>query len=132
MVLLATRQYDPRQGKRNGAGAKQAPLASAAKPAALVLRAGTEWEKNSGQSLIIPGENPPSTGAIAPLTVIMRATISLLRNRFEEDAVTFGYPRERVFRQAARARYGLKATFEEGPVLARKAAVREMAGYGVA
>jgi hypothetical protein len=29
----------------------------------------------------------------------MRATISLLRNGFEEEAVTFGYPRERVFRQ---------------------------------
>ena len=29
----------------------------------------------------------------------MRATISLLRNGFEVEAVTFGYPRERVFRQ---------------------------------
>jgi hypothetical protein len=36
----------------------------------------------------------------------MRATISLLRNGFEEEAVTFGYPRERVFRQAARVRCG--------------------------
>jgi hypothetical protein len=26
----------------------------------------------------------------------MPATISLLRNKFEEEAVTFGYPRERV------------------------------------
>jgi hypothetical protein len=26
----------------------------------------------------------------------MRATISLLRNGFEEEAVTFGHPRERV------------------------------------
>jgi len=34
----------------------------------------------------------------------MRATISLLRNGFEEEAVTFGYPRERVFRQVARVR----------------------------
>ena len=32
--------------------------------------AGTECEKNSGQSLIIPGENPPSTGTIAPLKVM--------------------------------------------------------------
>jgi len=32
----------------------------------------------------------------------MRATISQLRKRYEEEAVTFGYPRERVFRQAAR------------------------------
>jgi len=36
----------------------------------LLLRAGTECEKNSGQSLIIPGENPPSTGTIAPLKVM--------------------------------------------------------------
>jgi len=36
----------------------------------------------------------------------MRATISLLRNGFEEEAVTFGYPRERVFRHAARVRCG--------------------------
>jgi hypothetical protein len=47
----------------------------------------------------------------------MPATISLLRNKFEEEAVTFGYPRERVFRQAARICCGLKGTFEEGPVL---------------
>src|SRR5260370_29952967 len=39
----------------------------------------------------------------------MRATISLIRNGFEEEAVTFGYPRERVFRQAARVRCGSKA-----------------------
>jgi hypothetical protein len=32
----------------------------------------------------------------------MPATINLLRNKFEEEAVTFGYPRERVFRQAPR------------------------------
>jgi hypothetical protein len=36
----------------------------------------------------------------------MRATISLLRNGFEEEAVTFGFPHERVFRQAARVRCG--------------------------
>ena len=30
----------------------------------------------------------------------MPATISLLRNKFEEEAVTFGYPRQRVFRRA--------------------------------
>jgi hypothetical protein len=47
----------------------------------------------------------------------MRATISLLRNGFEEEAVTFGYPRERVFWQAARVCCGSKATFQEGPVL---------------
>jgi hypothetical protein len=38
----------------------------------------------------------------------MRATISLLRKRFEEEAVTFRYPRERVFRQAARSVVGQK------------------------
>lgn len=124
MVLLATRQYGPRQGKCNGAGAKQRNPGVGRRAGTLVLRAGTECEKNSGQSLIIPGENPRSTGAIAPLTVIMRATISLLRNRFEEDAVTFGYPRERVFRQSARAHCGSKATFEEGPVSPRKAVIR--------
>ena len=36
----------------------------------------------------------------------MRATISLPGNGFEEEAVAFGYPRERVFRQAARVRCG--------------------------
>jgi hypothetical protein len=49
----------------------------------------------------------------------MPATISLLRNKFEEEAVTFGYPRERVFRQVARVCCGLNGTFEEGPVLAQ-------------
>ena len=39
----------------------------------------------------------------------MRATISLLRNGFEEEAVTFGYPRERVFGQAAWVRCGSKS-----------------------
>jgi hypothetical protein len=34
----------------------------------------------------------------------MPATISLLRNSLEEEAVTFGYPLKRVFRQAARLR----------------------------
>ena len=35
------------------------------KAGTLFLPDGTECEKNSGQSLIIPGENPPSTGAVA-------------------------------------------------------------------
>jgi hypothetical protein len=47
----------------------------------------------------------------------MPATISLLRNKFEEEAVTFGDLRARLFRQAARVCCGLKGTFEEGPLL---------------
>src|SRR6266446_4488165 len=51
----------------------------------------------------------------------MRATISLLRKRFEEEAVTFGYPRERVFRQAARVRCGSSRLCENSDVeLARR------------
>jgi hypothetical protein len=53
------------------------------KAGTLYLPTGTECEKNSGQSLIIPGENPPSTGTITSLKVWMRATIRLLRNGFE-------------------------------------------------
>jgi hypothetical protein len=86
VVLLATRQYEPRRGKRNGAGAKQrnpgVRRTGWRKAGTLYLPAGTECEKNSGQSLIIPGENPPSTGTIAPLKVMHAATISLLRNGF--------------------------------------------------
>jgi hypothetical protein len=57
------------------------------KAGTLYLPTGTDCEKNSGQSLIIPGENPPSTGTITSLKVWMRATISLLRNGFEQEAV---------------------------------------------
>jgi hypothetical protein len=84
---VVTRQYEPRRGKRNGAGAKQrnpgVRRAGWRKAGTLYLPTGTECEKNSGQSLIIPGENPPSTGTITSLKVWMRATISLLRNGFE-------------------------------------------------
>ena len=40
------------------------------KAGTLYLPTGTEREQNSGQSLIIPGENPPSTGTNAPLKVM--------------------------------------------------------------
>jgi hypothetical protein len=53
VVLLATRQYEPRQGKRNGAGAKQrnpsVRRTGWRKAGTLLLHAGTECEKNSGQ-----------------------------------------------------------------------------------
>ena len=67
---MAARQYEPRRGKRNGACAKQRSPDVRRKAGPLFLPAGTECEKNSGQSLIIPEENPPSTGTIAPLKVM--------------------------------------------------------------
>ena len=48
------------QVRNSATPASAAP--AGAKPGTLFLRAGIECEKNSGQSLIIPGENPPSTG----------------------------------------------------------------------
>jgi len=61
------RQYEPRRGKRNGAGAKRrnpgVRRTGRRKAGTILLRAGTECE-------IIPGENPPSTGTIAPLKVM--------------------------------------------------------------
>jgi len=62
--------------------------------------------ENSGQSPIIPGENPPSTGTIAPLKVMRASDDNPLRNVFKEETIAFGYPRERVFPQAARDRCG--------------------------
>ena len=50
--------------------AAPASASAGAKPGPLFLPAGTECEKNSGPSLIIPEENPPSPGTIAPLMVM--------------------------------------------------------------
>jgi hypothetical protein len=64
VILLATGQYVPSRSIK--AGAKQrnhgARRTGKRKAGTLLLRTGTEWKNNSGQSLIIPGKNPPSTG----------------------------------------------------------------------
>jgi hypothetical protein len=56
------------QARNSATPASAAP--AGAKAGTLYLPTGTECEKNSGQSLIIPGENPPSTGTITSLKVM--------------------------------------------------------------